>query len=126
MAKPDTSKLLGDIQRQTTVLTSAVTLIQALQQSNAEQAAQLANLKSAVTESDADKDPDLQAAIDALDASVEANTKLLESAMPAITANTPEANKPAPATDQAASGTAANEQQASGPAANQGQQNPTG
>ena len=95
----DYAKLTADITAQTTVLESVVVGVQGLNASNATLAAQVATLQAAVA---ANGDPALQAAADALDQTVQANTALVANLIPAVTANTP-----TPAPDAAAAATAA-------------------
>ena len=82
----DYTKLTADITAQTTVLQSVVVGVQGLNAANATLATQVATLQAAVT---AKGDPALQAAADAVDATVQANTALVANLIPAVTANTP-------------------------------------
>jgi|SRR5579872_1668136 len=82
----DFTKLQADITAQTTVLQSVVTAVQGLNESNAAQAKQITDLKAALAANDPAA---AQAAADALDASVQANTALVAGLVPAVTENTP-------------------------------------
>lgn len=86
----DTSKILADITAQTTVLNGLVAFVQAINTTNADQAKQIDDLKAALAAAQVN-DPAVQAAIDALDATVQSNTALAAGVMPAATANTPSA-----------------------------------
>lgn len=86
----DTTKILADITAQTTVLQSLVTFVQAINATNADQAKQIADLKAALAAAQVN-DPAVQAAVDAIDATVQSNTALAAGVMPAATANTPSA-----------------------------------
>lgn len=86
----DTSKILADITAQTTVLQSLVTFVQAINTTNATQAQQIIDLKAALDAAQVN-DPAVQAALDAMDKTVQDNTALAAGVMPAATANTPSA-----------------------------------
>ena len=84
----DTTKITADIAAQTTVLQGVVVATQALNANNAALTQQVADLKAAVAAAGT-PDATTQAALDALDASVTANTNLVSGLVPAVTANTP-------------------------------------
>lgn len=85
----DTAKILADITAQTTVMSGLVTFVQAQQSANADQAKQIADLKAALAAAQV-SDPAVQAAIDAMDATVQSNTALAQGVLPAAAANTPD------------------------------------
>jgi hypothetical protein len=97
----DTAKITADITAQTTVLQGVVVATQALNANNAALTQQVADLKAAVAAAGT-PDATTQAAIDALDASVAANTSLVSGLVPAVTQNTP-----TPPAEAAAAATAA-------------------
>lgn len=84
----DLTKITADIAAQTTILQSVVVAVQGLNASNAAQAQQITDLKTALAAAQV-VDPAVQAAADALDKSVQANTALVSGLIPAATANTP-------------------------------------
>lgn len=83
----DFAKLQADIAAQTTVLQSVATAVTGLNAANAEQAQQIVDLKNALAAAGA-TDPAVQAAVDALDASVQGNTALVAGLIPNVVANT--------------------------------------
>lgn len=83
----DLKKLTADIAAQKTVLAGVVIGVQALNASNAAQTQQIADLKAALAAAGVE-DPGVQAAIDALDQSVQDNTTLVSGLVPAVTQNT--------------------------------------
>src|SRR5882672_8045977 len=83
----DTSKILADITAQTTVLNGLVTFVQTINTTNADQAKQIEDLKAALAAAQVN-DPAVQAAVDAMDATVQSNTALAAGVMPAAIANT--------------------------------------
>ena len=83
----DTAKITADIAAQTTVLQGVVVATQALNANNTALTQQVADLKTALAAAGT-PDAATQAAIDALDASVNANTTLVAGLVPAVTANT--------------------------------------
>lgn len=87
----DSSKLLADVTAQTTVLQGVVIGQKALSDSNAALTQQVADLKAAL-DAAGTTDPTVQAALDAIDATVQANTGLVSGLVPAVAANTPDAS----------------------------------
>lgn len=83
----DTTKITADIAKQTTVLQGVVVATQALNANNAALVQQVADLKAAVAAAGT-PDATTQAALDALDASVNTNTDLVAGLVPAVTVNT--------------------------------------
>lgn len=98
----DTSKILADVTAQTTVLNGLVVFVQGQQAANADQAKQIVDLKAALAAAQV-SDPAVQAAVDAIDATVQSNTALAQGVLPAATANT----STPPAAAEAAATTAA-------------------
>jgi hypothetical protein len=84
----DYTKLTADITAQKTVLQGIVLGVQGLNASNAAQSQQISDLKTALAAASV-TDPTVQAAVDALDQSVQDNTGLVANLIPAVTANTP-------------------------------------
>jgi polyhydroxyalkanoate synthesis regulator protein len=99
----DVSKIKADIAAQSTVLQGAVKLIQGLTATNADQSKQIADLKAALANAGT-SDASVQSALDALDESIQSNSALISSAMPALTQNTD--TPPAQAQDAAAAASA--------------------
>ena len=81
----DISKITADITAETDLIKSVATAIDGQKQVQAQLEAQVADLKNQIA---ALNDPTLQAAVDALDATVQSNSQLLRDAQGAITANT--------------------------------------
>ncbi len=90
----DSTKLLADVTAQTTVLQGVVIAQKALSDSNATLSQQVADLKAAL-DAAGNADPAAQAALDAIDATVQSNTALVSGLVPAVQANTPSATPPA-------------------------------
>ncbi len=97
----DTTKVTADIAAQTSVLQGLVVFVQSQNSANAALTQQVADLKAALAAAGT-PDATTQAALDALDQTVQANTALVANIMPAVTANTP-----TPAADATAAATAA-------------------
>lgn len=85
-AMVDYTKLQADVAAQTTVLQSIAVGVQGLNTSNADLTKQVATLQAALAANDQTA---VQAAADAIDASVQSNTALVANLIPAVTANTP-------------------------------------
>src|SRR5258708_4527367 len=83
----DYAKLTADITAQTKVLQGVVLGVRALNESNAAQSKQIEDLRAALAAASVET-PAVQAAVDALDQSVQDNTALVAGLVPAVTANT--------------------------------------
>lgn len=86
----DTNKLLADVTAQTTVLQGVVVAQKGLSDGNAALTQQVADLKAALAAAGT-TDPATQAALDAIDATVQSNTSLVSGLVSAVAANVPSA-----------------------------------